>query len=84
MRLEEGNLNISASGEGCGNGTQNVAVEYSGGVVEIGFNANYIKDVLSVIDDTEIMFSITDDQSPGVIKPASSQDFVAVIMPMRI
>lgn len=84
LRLEEGNLNISASGEGCGNGTQNVAVEYSGGVVEIGFNANYIKDVLSVIDDTEIMFSITDDQSPGVIKPASSQDFVAVIMPMRI
>jgi DNA polymerase-3 subunit beta len=53
----------------------------------IGFNAKYFLDVLSTIDDDEIMLGIGGDLDPAVIKPATESDersYKAVVMPMRI
>ncbi len=70
-----------------GEGFDEVACEYTGAEVTIGFNARYFLDVLSAIDDDEIILGISGDLDPALLKPGSesaSASYVAVIMPMRI
>ena len=52
--------------------------------LKIGFNAKYILDVLSSIDEDEVSFELKDQLSPGLMRPNSDKDYTCVIMPMRI
>jgi len=55
-----------------------------GVAIEIAFNAEYLLDVLGVINSPQVVLETSSPSSPGVLKPTSGQDFVHVIMPMHI
>jgi DNA polymerase-3 subunit beta len=82
--LSDDQLRISSQNPDLGEAHEDLPVEYKGNKVEVGFNARYLVDVLSVISDEDVLLEIVDDQSPGVLRPASDPDYTAVIMPMRI
>ena len=50
----------------------------------IGFNARYLLDVLQLIKDETVTLMLTDELSPGIIRPLEEQGFLAVVMPVRI
>ena len=80
-------MRITSESPETGDGFDEVPVEYIGPDVTIGFNAKYFLDVLSAIDDEEIVLGIGGDLDPAVIKPATESDernYKAVVMPMRI
>lgn len=83
INLDKGTLKISSRSES-NDGSSEIPVEYEGEPIEIGFNAIYLKDALSVMDCDQVNFGILDEQSPGVLTPVGGGDFVAVIMPMRL
>jgi len=51
---------------------------------EIGFNARYIADVMSVIRGDKICLKFKDNFSPAVIVDMSNGNFQYIIMPMRV
>jgi DNA polymerase-3 subunit beta len=80
-------MKITSESPESGDGADEVAVDYTGPEVVIGFNAKYFLDVLGAIDDEEIVLGIGGDLDPAVIKPATESDeqsYKAVVMPMRI
>jgi DNA polymerase-3 subunit beta len=80
-------MRITSESPETGDGFDEVPVDYAGPDVVIGFNAKYFLDVLSSIDDEEVVLGIGGDLDPAVIKPASESDehsYKAVVMPMRI
>lgn len=82
-----GKLRITSESPESGNGFDEVSVDYSGPEVTIGFNARYFMDVLGSVDDDEVVLEISGELDPAVIKPgteSSTQDYIAVVMPMRI
>ena len=84
VELAEGHLRISSQNPDLGEATEDLPVEWTGKKVEVGFNARYLVDVLSVMGTDEVTFEMVDEQSPGVLRPAGDKSFTAVIMPMRI
>ncbi|GHE96312.1 DNA polymerase III subunit beta [Thalassotalea profundi] len=52
--------------------------------VEIGFNVNYVLDVLSAIKDSEVKFTLADANSSVVIEGEDSGEALYVVMPMRL
>jgi len=84
VELSEGRLRISSQNPDLGEAHEDVAVDYDGKKVEVGFNARYLVDVLGVVGTDEVMFEMVDEQSPGVLRPAGDKSYTAVIMPMRI
>jgi DNA polymerase-3 subunit beta len=84
IELTEGQLRISSQNPDLGEAHEDLPVEYTGGKVEVGFNARYLTDVLNVVSEEEVAFEVLDDQSPGVIRGVADRSFTAVIMPMRI
>ncbi len=63
---------------------EEIAIEYDGEDVEIGFNVSYLIDVLSNLKNENIQISLGDANSSAVVTLPNSEDFKYVVMPMRI
>ncbi len=63
---------------------EELAVEYSGEDIEIGFNVNYLLDALGAVDGDEVTLSVQDSNSSCLIRQPGSDSSTFVVMPMRL
>lgn len=63
---------------------EELEVNYTGDALDIGFNVNYLLDVLNNVAGAEIECAFGDSSSSALISYASEKDFKYVVMPMRI
>jgi DNA polymerase-3 subunit beta len=59
-----------------------LAIDYKGPELEIGFNPQFIIDVLRVINTSDFEFEFGESDRPGVIK--CGNDFLYIVMPVNI
>jgi DNA polymerase III subunit beta len=82
--LTANQLRISSQNPDLGEAKDDLDVHYDGGDITIGFNARYLTDVLSVLENDEVSFELGDDHSPGVLHAPGDRTYTAVVMPMRV
>ena len=61
-----------------------LAVAYGDERLEIGFNVNYLIDVLNVLSGNEVKITLADSNSSALLEESEDGDSVYVIMPMRL
>ncbi len=86
LRLDKGELKISASSTETGESEDSIEVDYNGDPLAIGFNAQYLMDFLKASGSGDIKLELKDAQSAGQLRPAESEDYKYryIVMPMRI
>ncbi len=84
LGIANGTMRITSESPETGDGFDEVAVDYGGANITIGFNAKYFLDVLGALDEEEIALSLSGELDPAVVRPTSEKSFLAVVMPMRI
>ncbi len=84
LQLRPESLEISSSNPELGDAREDLEVRYEGPELSIGFNARYLLDILQVMDAQQTRLLVKDNLSPGLLTPAGDQDFLAVVMPMRL
>ncbi|MBL4781384.1 MAG: DNA polymerase III subunit beta [Porticoccaceae bacterium] len=85
LLLSENLLNIVANNPEQEEAQEEVLVEYTGVELEVGFNVNYILDVLNTLSGDEAVFILSDANSSALIQdPADEAGSSYVIMPMRL
>ncbi|HYW38770.1 MAG TPA: DNA polymerase III subunit beta [Terriglobales bacterium] len=86
LRLEKGELKISASSAEMGDSEDSIEVAYDGELVQIGFNAQYLMDFIKATGSCEVKLELKDAQSAGQLRPAEGEDYKYryIVMPMRI
>lgn len=84
VALSKGLITISSVNPEIGEAKDEVPIEYDGDTVEIGMNARYLIEPLSVITEDSILIELTDDSSPVLVRKKDSRDEIIVIMPMRL
>ncbi len=77
-------LVVSASHNALGHGEEKIPVEYTGKEMEIGFNAKYILDTMSVIDANDITFDFNNELSPVIVRSDEDNAFLGIVMPLKI
>ena len=82
--LDKSKLDLIAVTPEVGEATEELEIEYNGDRLELGFNSSYIIDVMDAIGENEVLLNVTDELSPALIRPNSSENYVSVIMPMRV
>ncbi|GFO56790.1 DNA polymerase III subunit beta [Geomonas sp. Red276] len=75
---------ISSNNPELGEAREEIEVTYDGTDISARFNAKYLIDVLSVMEQREVELKLKDELSPVIMKAADGEDFMAVIMPMRL
>jgi DNA polymerase-3 subunit beta len=63
---------------------EEIAVDYKGEDLEIGFNVNYLVDAISAGSSSQIQLSLSDANSCCLIEGIDEQDCQYVVMPMRL
>ena len=88
LALEEGKVVISAEDvERASEAKESVLCEYDAEPMEIGFNAQYLTEVLQNLDADDVVFEFSSPNRAGVVTPAESpegEDLLMLIMPVML
>lgn len=83
LSIDGNNMTITSRSEE-GNVKEEVIISTDGENLDIGFNSKYLIDVLKVIDDENIKLELNTSVSPCLVKPIEGNDFVYLILPVRL
>jgi len=86
FHIEKGKVDVTSSSPELGEAHETLPVEYSGGSMQICFNAQYVLDFLAAVGTDIVSFDVKDEVSQAIVKPVGAEgyDYTYVIMPMRI
>jgi DNA polymerase-3 subunit beta len=85
VEFRQGNMMISASNPDLGEVVEEVEIEYGGKPLTVGFNARYLMDMLGVLgDDADVGVELKDELSPSLLRRDGDDEYLYVIMPMRL
>jgi DNA polymerase-3 subunit beta len=87
LTLEGGKLRFESESPESGEGFDEIAIDFEGPAMTVGFNARYFLDVLGAVDCDEVILGASGELDPAIIKPAdesTTKSYLAVVMPMRI
>ena len=57
---------------------------YSGELLEIGFNPEFVRDGLESIESDEVVLKLISPLRPGLLEPSADDDFSYLVMPIRL
>ena len=63
---------------------EDLAIQYQDVALEMSFNAQYILDVLGVLDGDDVRMSMTEANQSVLVQDPTQPDQVYVVMPMRV
>ena len=84
FQFNEDFLELSSYNPEFGEAKEELAVEYKGENLLIGFNSRFVMEVLNNLKSEAVVFEIEDGVSPAIIRPADDEKHTCVVMPMRI
>jgi DNA polymerase-3 subunit beta len=83
MRFAEGELTLLAQTQDVGEARESLPVGFTGEPLEIGFNADFLREGIESVTADEIQLRLISPLRPGLIR-AEGDDFWYLIMPIRI
>jgi DNA polymerase-3 subunit beta len=83
LRFTDGELTISAQSQDVGETRESLAVRYSGEPLEIGFNAEFLREGLESVTADEVKLELINPLRPGLLS-ADGDSFWYLIMPIRL
>ena len=84
LRVGDNTLTLVAQTAEVGDDEAPLSANVKGDDVQIAFNARYVLDALSVMDSEEVQLSFNGSLQPGVIRPSGRDDYLCIIMPVRV
>ncbi|HSG35292.1 MAG TPA: DNA polymerase III subunit beta [Sphingomonadaceae bacterium] len=84
MGLEADKVTLSVTSPDNGNAAEEVPAQYKAEGFEIGFNANYLKDILQQVDGDSVELHLADPGAPTLIRKDEKSPALYVLMPMRV
>tara|TARA_Y100000588_G_C14198958_1_gene901571 strand:- start:894 stop:1508 length:615 start_codon:yes stop_codon:yes gene_type:complete len=88
MAFEEGKVHLNVLTPDLGEGHDELELEYQGQELEIGFNANYLLEVLRYMPTDEVRLTFQAPERAATLEPVSESDdkidYLCLVMPLRL
>ncbi len=84
LSLDKDRLVLSATSPDQGSASEEITVGFGSGALEIGFNARYLLDITQQIEGDNARFLLNDAASPTIVRDATDEGALYVLMPMRV
>jgi DNA polymerase-3 subunit beta len=83
LRFAEGELTVVARTQEVGESRESLPVPFTGETLEIGFNAEFLKDGIEAIEGDDVKFQLISPLRPAVLE-GDDGDFTYLVMPIRL
>jgi len=77
-------LKIDSTNPEIGESKEDMLINYNGEYVEAMFNPRFFIETINVIDDENILLSISSGEKPCLVEAEKDKTYLSVIMPMKI
>src|SRR3954447_2217293 len=84
LRFAEGELTVSARTQDVGEAEESLPVSFNGEPLEIGFNAEFLRDGIESVTGDAVRFRLISPLRPCVLQAEGTDDFLYLIMPIRL
>ena len=84
IKLEKGRMVLESANPDVGEAKDEIEVDYHDKEFSVGYNVKYLIDAIEVIDEKTLIFEIGAGMKPGVIRPAEKDDYLCIVMPLKI
>jgi DNA polymerase-3 subunit beta len=84
LTLLPGTLKIATTNAEQEEALEEIEIDYSGEAVDIGFNVQYLVDVLGNLKTNTVQLALQDPNASALITTPNDEEFKYVVMPMRI
>jgi DNA polymerase III subunit beta len=84
LRFAEGELTVSARTQDVGEAEESLPVSFAGETLEIGFNAEFLRDGVDSVAGDTLRFRLISPLRPCVLQAEGNDDFLYLIMPIRL
>ena len=83
LAFEEGQVTVSAQTQDVGEVRESIPVGFTGDPLEIGFNAEFLRDGLESVESDTVILKLISPLRPGLMQ-GELDDFQYLIMPIRL
>ena len=83
LRFGEGELTVSAQTQDVGEARESLPVSFAGEPLEIGFNAEFLRDGVESVSGEQLRLKLISPLRPAVLQ-GDDDDFLYLIMPIRL
>ena len=84
LALQPGKVQLSVTSAETGNALEEIEADYGAEPFDVGFNARYLVDILGQIEGDEVELHMADSAAPTLIRAATDETALYVLMPMRV
>ena len=84
IELQSGMMTLLSDNPEFGKAREEVEIEYDGGDLVIAFNAKYVTEILSTLNAAKVAMALNEALSPGLFREHENDDYLFVVMPMRL
>jgi DNA polymerase-3 subunit beta len=84
LRFAEGEVAISARTQDVGEAQESLPAPFTGEPLEIGFNAEFLRDGIDSVTDDTIRMRLISPLRPCVLQGEGADDYLYLIMPIRL
>src|SRR5688572_8574164 len=84
LSVTSGCLTITSDNPDVGEVREELDADYTGDAMAIGFNPKYIIELLGQMGSDQISIELGGELDPGLMRPLGGDDYLGVVMPMRI
>jgi DNA polymerase-3 subunit beta len=82
--VQENELILRSNSPELGEAVESLEMDYTGESMQISFNARYLIDVLTVLEEETVVLELGDNFGPAILRPQEDKGYLCVIMPMRL
>jgi DNA polymerase-3 subunit beta len=84
LETQDGIMKLSATNPDFGEAHEEMEIKSGDGNIVIALSAKFFIDVLTHIDSEEVLLNLKDPLSAALLKPADDENYLYLIMPMRL
>lgn len=77
-------IQLSAAAQDVGSAQETITCQGEGDCVDIAFNYSYVLDGLTSVEEDDVYLEVQGGMRPGIFKSAGSENYLYLVMPVRI
>ncbi len=81
--LEGGKITLISMNPDIGEAREELAAQYKGEEMTIGYNARYVMDILNAMEGESVQLELQEPLSPTLLREPDNKGYTCVVMPMR-
>ena len=83
LTVSDGRMVLESTNPEVGEAKDEIEADHPGTEISVAYNVKYLIDAVGAIDEKEVIFEMTAEMKPGVIRPAENDDYMCMVAPLK-